>query len=76
MSENANALIEKNLDLSGGEDAAQVFVDVPPDLGNGRGYKYTVSLSKERMTESVLEDTFAELWEEVQNAVLEDINKV
>jgi hypothetical protein len=76
MSENENPLIEKNLDLSDGEDAAQVFVDVPPDLGNGQGYKYTVSLSKERMTKSVLEDTFSELWEEVQNAVLEDINKV
>ena len=76
MSKNANALIEKNLDLSSGEDAAQVSVDVPPDLGNGKSYKYTVSLSKERMTKSVLEGTFGDLWEEVQNAVLEDIKKV
>jgi len=76
MSENTDALIEKNLDLSDGEDAAQVFVDVPPDLGGGQSYRYTVSLSKERMTKNILENTFSELWEEVQNAVLEDINKV
>jgi len=75
-------VIEKSLDLSDGEDAADLMVNIPEgytlDTGNKneQACRYTVSVSKERMTKCILENTFEDLWKEVQEAVLEDINKV
>jgi hypothetical protein len=74
---------ERVLDLSDGADAAHLSVTVPPGhTSNAAGeknkktYRYVVMISKERMTESLLENKFQELWDEVEEAVLADVNKV
>tara|TARA_Y100000593_G_scaffold49908_1_gene94062 strand:+ start:20402 stop:20629 length:228 start_codon:yes stop_codon:yes gene_type:complete len=75
MSEN-NAPVLKELDLSEDKAYAEVTVDVPADEGNGQSYKYNVKVSKQKMTDRLLANDFENFWKEVQEAVLEDLNKV
>ena len=69
-------VISRNLDLSGGEPPAEVTVDVPPEEGGGKTYAYSVKVSAENMRNSILNNEIKTFWNEIENAVREDINKV
>ena len=71
-------IVEKSLDISDGEESAEVTLEVPPDRSGHDTlyYKYTVTVAKEKMTTSLLNNTFNKFWAEVEEAVMEDVNEV
>lgn len=78
MSEKTHDLEERSLSMAKeGEETVEVFVEVPPDHNKGGNYlKYTVEVPKEKMTLALAENTFPAFWKEVEEKVMEDINRV
>ena len=65
------------LDFSeGNEGWGELSVEVPEELSpDGKYYSYTVRVLKDDITSAMTNNTFKELWEDIEKKVLEDIGK-